>query len=144
MGPSTATTTPEILMGRLLAAFPADPPPRPTISLWLDRIGQEDLPVAAAAVSEVIETWSSWRFPPIAVFARAAADRREAFAERGLRAPELEAPRDPERKQQLVRLRDVIAAAVPPAPKPPPRPLPRRAEADKQPVHVPDDHESFS
>jgi hypothetical protein len=115
------------LFARLAAAFPADDLQRPTVLLWLDRIAQEDRAVGAAAISEVIETWRSPRFPTIAVFAQAVADRRAAFAERGRRhQPELEEPKA-DRAELLARvavMRAGLATATPPVPKANPGPVP--------------------
>jgi hypothetical protein len=128
------TTGPEYLMARLVAAFPTAHLPEPTVVLWIERIEQESSVVAAAAIAEVIETWPRTDFPPISAFARAAAERREAFAQRGHPTLELEgASCDPERHQRVVQLRDVLAAAVPPAPKPQPSPTPPpRERADTE------------
>jgi hypothetical protein len=119
---------PEALMFELMAAYPAGAAEltEATISLWVERIAREAPEVATAAVAEVIETWRSWRFPPPAEFARAAAERRAAFRERGHHQRELEVPPDPERLGRVVRLREVVAKARPLEPKPRPRPVPPR------------------
>jgi hypothetical protein len=115
------------LLAQLLAAFGGNDVARPTIDFWIGRIAQEDYQVGAAAVAEVIETWRWPRFPAIAAFAEAAAERRAALVERGHRQAALESPAaDPvELRAHVADMRTALAAAKPPRPKPQPAHVPR-------------------